>query len=376
MKLKLSNIVITLGMALLVSACGGLPLAQPEGNVEQAAVTAVMTPTGEADIEPATNSPLPTPTAMVITPTSIVETPPALSSPTAILIVTATPTAIGPAVTPVTGTPTPVPMATVLSDEPLLSPEVLARLGVQENQPVWVEAWPSEDKVVLQVGYYPNDRHWAVTTAGKWPLSANDAVQVQALAGPAAEDRNQDSAIAELQSFHKAIDYAIVSPDGKWAAWAAWEILLVKRLGTDEPPVNLLGVAYERYQDGAGTLVWSPDSRWIAYVVENDNAGRYEIRISDPLGQQVKVVPLWDTRVYHLAWSSDEQYLAFITQEQPQSENRNIYLVQQDEGHPIQVSLHNRAEGPLNWSPVDNAITYRKDVIDSVGPWLITIDLQ
>lgn len=71
MKLKLSTIFIPLGMALLLSACGGLPLVQPESFQTKTTAEAAV-----GDVAPATptpaeavfQSPLPTPVGPTLTP--------------------------------------------------------------------------------------------------------------------------------------------------------------------------------------------------------------------------------------------------------------------------------------------------------------------
>jgi hypothetical protein len=74
MKLKLSNIFITLGMALLVSACGGLPLAQPESfqvKTTAEAAAGVVAPGTPTPAEAVFQSPLPTPVGPTLTPPPI-----------------------------------------------------------------------------------------------------------------------------------------------------------------------------------------------------------------------------------------------------------------------------------------------------------------
>lgn len=350
-KYKFFITIVTLFVVAFITACGSSPFALPEdeGITAQEGVTIT-----------ATTIPAPT---KVETVTTIAQTP-TLTPQSANISPTIQPSA--------TSIPTgkmTTPVVTVISDEPLLSDEQLSAMGVKENETVSVIAWPVEDEMILQVGNQAD--------ATVWRVSKNEVAVAQVPNLQVQEEIASEQAVKELQKYNEAVNYAVVSPDGQWVAWAAWETLLVKQLGTDEPPIDLLGVEFERYQSGAGTLVWSPDSKQIAYVIDNGNSDRFEIRISDPLGEQSLITSLWDTRAYHIAWSPDNEYLAFIAQKQPQSENRNIYLTKKNQGEVTQLTQNNRAEGPIYWSPTkDMAILYRKDTIDVISPWLITFKLQ
>jgi hypothetical protein len=252
-----------------------------------------------------------------------------------------------------------------VNDTPLLSADILLLMQIKENDTIWVEAWPAPDEIILRVGgYHPHSIFWAISP---------QQVQAQQLPNFQA---NPDStaAAAELRHFDERVDYASVSPDGQWGAWGYEETLLIKQLGTDEPPANLLGVIeYERFQGGRDTLVWSPQSDQLAYAVDNDPQNRYEIRFSDPTNQQIKVVALRDTRPYHLAWSPDGQYLAFEMLEEPQSGITHIYVVKQDGTSLTQLTHHGIASGPIHWSPAGETIVYTYDVGDGRRPWLVTI---
>lgn len=394
MNFKLQNVLPVL-IVISLTACGSPPLIAPEGTetIVQSEPAVQTEPTatlalvgGSADsplasptasVEP-TESPTPSPTSPGERPSETprpTETP---SPPTQIPQPTQTPPPLatitivppGDTATPQLATPVPT-MDTpstikVIADEPLLSAGVLSKMAIKENASIWVEAWPSVDEIILRVGYYPDPKFWAVSK------ERGEARQISSWQ----PEKASQAVVDELQKYNKAVDYAVVSPDGHWAAWAAWETLLVKRLGTEEPPVNLLGKKYERFEGGINELVWSPDSRQIAYAVDNGNASRYEVRISDPLGQQVKIAPLWDTRPKHFAWSPNSQFLAFEMLEQPQSGITQIYLVGQDGKELAQLTQHGLANGPIAWSPAGKSIAYTHGQGDGSKPWLITIEIQ
>ena len=388
MNFKLQSALPAL-IVILLTACGNPPLIAPEGtNIIIQSEQAVQTePTASLTIVGGSaNSPLVPPTVSVeptarptSSPTSpggrstdtpspptqppqFTQTPPRLA--TATIPPSYSPTSEPATLVPPMGTSTPT--VKVISDEPLLSPEVLTNMTVKDNDSIWVEAWPSANEIILRVGYYPNPKFWAVLKG------EGEARQISNWQ----PDRASQAVVDELRKYGGVVDYAVVSPDGQWAAWASWETLLIKRLGTDEPPVNLLGKKYERFEGGINELVWSPDSKQIAYPVDNGNAGRYEIRISGPLGQQTKIAPLWDTRPKHLAWSPDGQFLAFEMLEQPQSGITHIYLVRQDGQELTQLTQHGLANGPIVWSPEGKAIAYTQGKGDGSRPYLVTIEIQ
>lgn len=346
MKIKLSNIFITFGLALLVSACGGLPLVRPEGNVEQAAVT-------DEVIEGSASSPLATP-VVTITPMQtdmpISETPiPPIATP------------FVPVATPILVTGTSTPAVKTSSDAPLLATEVLTQLGAKDKTSVWVEAWPASDEIILRVGYEPTSTFWAVSTA---KLEASPISNYQP------DKTSTTTAVEELRQYDPRVDYVHISPNGKWSAWGFGETLFIKQLDIENPPVNLLGkVQYEEF----GHLTWSPTSEKIAYTVKNDPLGRYEIRISDPTGQEIKGIALSDTAPGYTAWSPDGQYLAFEMQEEPQSQVKNIYLIEHDGNGLTQLTGHGLAGGPIQWSPEGEAIAYTYGRGDGSQPWLVTI---
>lgn len=393
MKFKLQAVLLAL-IVISLTACGSPPLivpeqtkniaqSQPEVQTEPPATLALVGGSADsplasptASVEP-TESPTPSPTSPsgrpsetprpTGTPGPPTQTPQPTQTPPPLATMTTIPP--GHTTTPQPATPIPTTETSpfkVISDKPFFSSELLSKMGIRKGDFTWIEAWPSADEIILRVDFHPNSKFWMVS---------RQKGEVRQISNWQPE-RASPAVVDELRKYNEAVDYAVVSPDSQWAAWAAWETLLIKRLGTEEPPVNLLGKKYERFEGGINELVWSPDSKQIAYAVDNGNLHRYEIRISDSSGHQIKVVPLWDTRPHHFAWSPDGQYLAFVMLEQPQSGIRHIYLVRQDGTGLSQLTQHGRADGPIHWSPTDMAILYRKDTIDAIGPWLITIEVQ
>lgn len=334
MKVRLQNTLIIL-MIVLLTACGGLPLVQPGATITSNTQSPLATP---KIVEGSMSSPLATPASSQSSPTPLYP----------------------PIATPVLAIGASTPAVKAIGDTPLLSPNLLAKMRAKDNTSISVEVWSSSDEIILRVGYEPNTTFWTVSRA-------KDQVSQVATLQP---NQVSTAAIEELRQFDKRVDYVHVSPDGRWGAWGFGETLLIKQLGMDKPPVNLLGrVQYEEF----GHLIWSPKGDQIAYTVKNDPLGRYEIRISDPLGQQIKGVALNDTGPGYMAWSPDGQFLAFEMQQEPQSDITNIYLIKQDGSGLTQLTQHGLAGGPIHWSPKDSAIAYVYGRGDGRRPWLVTI---
>lgn len=372
-KMLISLVIISV---FLFAACGSPPLVMPEnaettseGTVSSRSeqVIEIQSPLAQPTatlkiVEGSARSPLAPPTATAIPETIPTSTPVVNITTTQEIPLPPIPTQ-RPLATPVM----PPPAVKVVSDEPLLSPEILAQMGVKTNDTIWVEAWPSINEIILRATNNPISEVWLLSDGRKQVVPVSNTFPQKETSATAAE---------ELRKYNEAVDYAVVSPDGQWAAWGAWETLLIKRLGTDEPPVNLLGVKYERFEGGSNTLVWSPDSKNIAYVVKNDNAGHYEIRISDPLGKEINVLSLWNTGPSPIVWSPNGQYLAFKTLEQPQSGINHIYLFRPDGNGLTQLTRHGLAKNPIHWSPESTAIVYTHGKGDGSNPWLVTFETR
>jgi hypothetical protein len=346
-------------------------VSKSEANIQGVGISPQPSVVSGEVVESVSRSPLASPTATPLSkePTLVKETPVMLptATSTAKSEKEPTPETVQPPATSVPIKETPAPTIVVISDEPLLSAEQLSAMDVNEDETVSVVAWPVENEMILQVGNQPEATTWRVTT---------DKGVVQQVPNLQTQETAPLSAIQELQKYNEAVDYAVVSPDGQWAAWAAWETLLVKRLGTDAPPIDLLGVEYERFEGGSNTFVWSPDSKKIAYAVKNDNAGYYEIRINDPLGKNVKVLPLWNTSPSPILWSPDGQYLAFKSLDQPQTGINNIYLFRRDGNTLTQLTQNGLAKTPIHWSPTSTAIVYTHGKGDGSNPWLVTFEIR
>jgi hypothetical protein len=342
---KIYPLIATLLTLAALAGCGGPPLAQPEA-----------------------------------TPRSPVATPPPEKIDVAVAQVTATPVAT-PTILTATWAMSPTMMTSyppltveVISDGPMLSPDILSLMGVEEHNPVWVEEWLSVDKIVVGVGYN-NPTFWLVSKDANisFDSATKGHVQVEPFVR-SLSDEIQTEAVNELRQFDERIKYVTISPDEQWGAWGSGETLLVKRLGTNESPINLLGV---KYDTNDGTMAWSPDSKQLAYVVYHGELSQYEIRISNLQSQEAHVTqPLGESSPFHLAWSPNGQYIAFKMLEEPQSGIDHIYLIRQDGSGLTQVTQHGYAEGPIRWPPTGEAITYKHGIGDGSRAWVVVVDIQ
>ncbi len=277
-----------------------------------------------------------------------------------------------------TYTPTPVeiemaaiePLAvTVISDEPLLSSEILSTISLAEYSSVSVEGWPSINELVLRVGNPPDDSIWTIS---------QEQMQIEQISDETLTKSSERltrvrEQVHQFLSPDEQVDYGNFSPDGELVVWGhrqsiEYETLQVKRLNIDEPPITLMGdKKYERYY---GHL-WAPDSTKIAYIVDNGNVHFLEVYIRDLAGQRIGMIPVLNG---DMAWSPDGQYLAFEMAEEQQSGIINIFLVRQDGSGLTKLTHHGLAGGHLHWSPAGNAITYSYRQENGYStPWLVTI---
>jgi TolB protein len=138
-----------------------------------------------------------------------------------------------------------------------------------------------------------------------------------------------------------------VSPDGKWLAFVSGDnssqgIFRVRAAGDDPRLVSR--------SDTAGSLSWSPNSQWLAFVSQSDlrrvqtnDGGSIEL-----LTAQVPGSDLYGNENRSPAWSPDGQWIAFVS---TCDANQEIYVMRADgsDAHGLTESAGSNLS-PV-WSP-------------------------
>ncbi len=106
---------------------------------------------------------------------------------------------------------------------------------------------------------------------------------------------------------------------------------------------------------------WSPDGKWIAYF--SDESGEYELHLRDQLGKgEVKKITLDEkpTFYYNIVWSPDSKKLAYV------DKKTNVWYVELEAKKPVRIDngTYHESYNTLSpqWSPDSAWIVYNKQL--------------
>lgn len=100
----------------------------------------------------------------------------------------------------------------------------------------------------------------------------------------------------------------VPSPDGAWLAWQDQDQCLWVRSLRDPQPVKVA----ESNTDEFGTLAWSPDSRWLAYIETATNSFR-QLKLFHPSDGARLTLTTDRTNADSPAWSADGRWIFFLS---------------------------------------------------------------
>lgn len=245
-------------------------------------------------------------------------------------------------------TPTPTVKVTIriVSKKQLPVDAIFKALGTDIGN-VLVKDW-REDGLVLQAGYRDgHNLYWLVNP------DTGEVEQLDNWQRPTISARGQ-VAIDDMKAAHPYTWKTTISPDGQWLAGANATNMIVKKIGDETPPVELLP-GEKREASFGDFFTWSPSSTRLAYVAYT---GLYQIRISDPDGTNTKIIQLSYGRAFSIKWSPNEKYISFTGPQEPQ-QITYIYIASVDSSWVLNANNDQIwVDGPHAWSPDSRKIAY------------------
>ncbi|HET9870092.1 MAG TPA: DUF6055 domain-containing protein, partial [bacterium] len=162
-------------------------------------------------------------------------------------------------------------------------PEMMKRMADNQSPGTVIKALlgVSEDQLYDNWHFYMKTRAWA---------------RIQGMPAP---ERYGDS-------LEEGVGKSAVSPDGRWVAALKRDQLDL----IDVPTKNKSGLKGDRFNTRGTGLAWSPDGRFLAYVVDREGENRLVVmRLSD---HQTREFPFPRfSMLFSPAWSPDQRYLVF-----------------------------------------------------------------
>ncbi|MBX3080805.1 MAG: PD40 domain-containing protein [Anaerolineae bacterium] len=166
-----------------------------------------------------------------------------------------------------------------------------------------------------------------------------------------------------------------LSPDGHRIAYFNGNIAYVINISDNARHV-LLDLSRRsgslQFHDQISPL-WSPDGRYIAYVVQSNNTGQYQVAVTDANGGNFKFLGIADP-AYAFAdspvWSPDSRWIAFTTKA---TQGTDI-VVTQVGGSTIQLT-HNKVDDRYPaWSPDSQHVAYVSETESRYAIFVSTLD--
>ncbi len=165
-----------------------------------------------------------------------------------------------------------------------------------------------------------------------------------------------------------------ISPDGKEVAYN-WDN---KDGSTDLRLVRLDGSAprilYSNKEVFPVPIDWSPDGKYILTCLGRVPNSIQAVLLSAADGS-VRVLKTfeWVPGGGKVKFSPDGRYIAYDAPQQPDSDNRDIFLLAADGSHEIRVVEHPANDRMLGWTPDGNNILFASDRSGSMSAWLLRV---
>jgi Tol biopolymer transport system component len=170
------------------------------------------------------------------------------------------------------------------------------------------------------------------------------------------------------------------SPDGEWIAFnnengTLGDIYLIKPDGTD-----LRRLTYTADISRDGNLVWSPDSKAIAFSADRDgNIEIYVLNVAEVLngsqaGKQRQLTPTTNAsgmKNLVSSWSPDGSRIVFSSNRDGNSE---IYVMDSDGNNLVRLTDNPASDKEPAWSPDGNRIAFSTDRNGSFDIYVMSVE--
>ena len=171
--------------------------------------------------------------------------------------------------------------------------------------------------------------------------------------------------------------YPCWSPDGKWIAYLAREIVSDEKRITTIFKIQAEGgtpqkITTESNHVTAGGIDWSPDGKTIAYFSKKADTPEGTLNIIPLAGGETReVCQVQNIRAHDdLSWSPDGTKIAYTSQ-------GKIWVVSADGGKPEEVKTDVDAyAGTLDWSPDGRKIAFSGEIGSDIEFWFMEDFLQ
>lgn len=229
-------------------------------------------------------------------------------------------------------------------------------------------------------------------------------------------------------TIHKVMDGSNgnPSPDGKYFAFIDWSNhpynIVIKEIGT-EKEMRLTNLNYEGDKGSPYDLIWSSDSKKIAYTWENDDEEFCDLRVIDinnsnptvlkrvnwfenwikpldwsPDGEQILVQffrkDIWQIGLMSVKdgsfillkntingynppkakFSPDGRHIAYDLSPNKENSNHDIYILNIDDKRETKLTTHPSHDYLMDWTPAGDKILFASDRSGTTDLWSISLD--